>query len=178
LGCILLLVLRAISMEEAYQSINWPVIFLIALLIPVGIAMENTGAAKYISEFIINLSLQFNTDPYMQAKAVVSILYLVTFVISAFISNAAVAIILSPLSILLAQYFTGLYSIDPTKAFLMAICFGASASFMTPIGYQTNLMIFAPGQYKFKDFLYVGFPLTLIFWGVASYLIPIFWPII
>ena len=178
LGCILLLVLKAISMEEAYQSINWSVIFLIALLIPVGIAMENTGAAKYISEFIISLSLQFDSDPYFQAKAVVSILYLVTFVISAFISNAAVAIILSPLSILLAQHFTGLYSIDPTKAFLMAICFGASASFMTPIGYQTNLMVYAPGQYRFKDFLYVGLPLTLIFWGVASYLIPVFWPII
>ena len=60
----------------------------------------------------------------------------------------------------------------------MAICFGASTSFMTPIGYQTNLMVFAPGQYKFKDFMIFGFPITIIFWLVASYFIPIFWPIV
>ena len=181
LGCILLLVLRAISMEEAYSSINWSVIFLIALLIPTGIAMENTGAATYISSFIINLSQVFYSDAYMQAKAVISILYAVTFIISAFISNAAVAIILTPLAILLANHFINISSvdvIDPTRAFLMAVCFGASASFMTPIGYQTNLMVYAPGEYKFKDFVVVGFPLTIIFWLLASYFIPIFWPIV
>jgi len=181
LGCILLLVLRAISMEEAYSSINWSVIFLIALLIPTGIAMENTGAATYISSFIINLSQVFYSDTYMQAKAVISILYAVTFIISAFISNAAVAIILTPLAILLANHFINISSvdvIDPSRAFLMAVCFGASASFMTPIGYQTNLMVYAPGEYKFKDFVVAGFPLTIIFWLLASYFIPIFWPIV
>ena len=178
LGCILLLVLRAISMDEAYNAINWSVIFLIALLIPVGIAMSNTGAAKYLSDFIIYMSL--GNDPYIQAKVVVSVLYVVTFVTSAFISNAAVAIILSPLSIILSQYFIDMnldIPIEPTKAFLMAICFGASASFMTPIGYQTNLMVFAPGHYKFRDFMIVGFPLTIIFWFLATYFIPIFWPL-
>ena len=165
-------------MEEAYKSINWPVIFLIALLIPVGTAMANTGAAKYLSDFIIHVSMYLDVDPYSQAKIVVSILYLVTFTTSAFISNAAVAIILSPIAIILGTHFFNLDpSLNPTKAFLMAICFGASTSFMTPIGYQTNLMVFAPGQYKFKDFLYAGLPLTIIFWIVASYLIPVFWPI-
>ncbi len=180
LGCILLLVLGAISMEEAYSSINWSVIFLIALLIPAGIAMENTGAAKYISDFIINLSTSIADNPVMQVKAVISILYAVTFIISAFISNAAVAIILTPLAILLANHFMSVSPsdiLDPTRAFLMAICFGASASFMTPIGYQTNLMVYAPGQYRFKDFVISGFPLTIIFWILAAYFIPVFWPI-
>ena len=178
LGAILLLVLRSLSMQDAYESINWPVIFLIALLIPIGIAMENTGAGDYISMVILDVSTNLDLTLEKQALAVVSILYFFTFITSAFISNAAVAIILSPIAIILGAHFFNLDpSLNPTKPFLMAICFGASTSFMTPIGYQTNLMVFAPGQYRFKDFLYAGLPLTIIFWLMASYLIPIFWPI-
>tara|TARA_B100000902_G_scaffold373335_1_gene401181 strand:- start:143 stop:1372 length:1230 start_codon:yes stop_codon:yes gene_type:complete len=176
MGAIILLLLKTLSMEEAYQSINWPVIFLIALLIPVGIAMEKTGAGELLSDNIEYLAQMLGDDYKLQAIRVVSILYLVTFLASAFISNAAVAIILSPLAIILGEHYMLAASIDPTRAFLMAICFGASASFMTPIGYQTNLMVYAPGQYKFKDYMYAGLPLTLIFWIVASIYIPKFWP--
>ena len=181
LGSILLLVLRSISMEDVYEAINWPVIFLIALLIPIGTAMENTGAASYLSDYIINAVNNWEFSIEEQIAYVVSILYFITFVTSAFISNAAVAIILCPLAILLSNHFQSMDSmllIDPTRTFLMAICFGASASFMTPIGYQTNLMVFAPGQYKFKDFMIAGLPITLIFWFIASHYIPIFWPFI
>ena len=179
LGAILLLVLRSLSMHDAYDSINWSVIFLIALLIPIGTAMDKTGAGLYISDIIVNLSTSLDLPAEKQAMAVISILFFFTFAISAFISNAAVAIILSPLAIIIGSHFSTLDpSLDPTKAFLMAICFGASTSFMTPIGYQTNLMVFAPGQYRFKDFLFAGIPLTLIFWGIATYLIPVFWPIV
>ena len=177
MGAIVLLVLRSITMEEAYESINWPVIFLIALLVPIGIAMENTGTGQYLSTWITFIAEFVGPTPTIQAVRVVSILYFITFISSAFVSNAAVAIILSPLAIILGQNFIMLDpTIDPTRAFLMAICFGASTSFMTPIGYQTNLMVFAPGQYRFKDFLYAGFPLTFIFWIIASYYIPVFWP--
>ena len=88
-------------------------------------------------------------------------------------SNAAVAIIIAPIGIYLAAQL----NIDP-RPFLIAICFGASNSFMTPVGYQTNLMVYAPGEYKMKDFLYVGLPLTIIFWLLAMKLIPIYWPFI
>jgi len=175
IGAIILLVLRSISMEEAYESINWPVIFLIALLVPLGIAMEKTGTGEYLSTWIIDLATYIGPTAEVQATRVISILYLITFITSAFVSNAAVAIVLSPIAIILGYHFQ-LQGIDPTRAFLMAVCFGASASFMTPIGYQTNLMVFAPGQYRFKDFLYAGIPLTLIFWIIASYYIPVFWP--
>ena len=181
LAAILLLVLKSISMTDVYEAINWPVIFLIALLIPIGTAMENTGAANFLTDGIINYVNQIDMSIEMEIKYVISILYLITFITSAFISNAAVAIILSPLAILLSEHFQSsdlIAAVDPTRAFLMAICFGASASFMTPIGYQTNLMVFGPGQYKFKDFLLAGIPLTLIFWVLASYFIPIYWPII
>ena len=181
LAAILLLVLKSISMTDVYEAINWPVIFLIALLIPIGTAMENTGAANFLTDGIINYVNQIDMSIEMEIKYVISILYLITFITSAFISNAAVAIILSPLAILLSEHFQSsdlTAAVDPTRAFLMAICFGASASFMTPIGYQTNLMVFGPGQYKFKDFLLAGIPLTLIFWVLASYFIPIYWPII
>lgn len=181
LAAILLLVLKSISMTDVYEAINWPVIFLIALLIPIGTAMENTGAANFLSDFIITFVEKMNIDPQLKINYVISILYFITFLTSAFISNAAVAIILSPLAILLSNHFQITnpdIALDPTRAFLMSICFGASASFMTPIGYQTNLMVFGPGQYKFKDFLIVGLPLTIIFWLVASYFIPIYWPII
>ena len=183
LGAILLLVLRSLSMHDAYDSINWSVIFLIALLVPIGIAMDETNAGSFISDIIINLSnklkIYFALTPEKEVVAVVSILYFFKFLISSFISNAAVAIILSPLALILGSQFAAQYpGLDPTKAFLMSICFGASTSFMTPIGYQTNLMVFAPGQYKFKDFIYSGLPLTLIFWALATYFIPVFWPIV
>ena len=181
LAAILLLVLKSISMTDVYEAINWPVIFLIALLIPIGTAMENTGAANFLSGSILNYVNKIDIGIELEIKYVISILYFITFITSAFISNAAVAIILSPLAILLSEHFQSLdsaFAVDPTRAFLMAICFGASASFMTPIGYQTNLMVFGPGQYKFKDFLLAGIPLTLIFWILASYFIPIYWPII
>ena len=138
--------------------------------------MEKTGAGELLSDNIEYVAQMLGDDYKLQAIRVVSILYLVTFLASAFISNAAVAIILSPLAIILGEHYMLTASIDPTRAFLMAICFGASASFMTPIGYQTNLMVYAPGQYKFKDYMYAGLPLTLIFWIVASIYIPKFWP--
>ena len=179
LGSILLLVLKSISMEDVYEAINWPVIFLIALLIPIGTAMENTGAANFLSNYIIYTVNGWDFSVQQQIFYVISILYFITFITSAFISNAAVAIILCPLAVLLSNHFQTLdLSVDPTRAFLMAICFGASASFMTPIGYQTNLMVFAPGQYKFKDFMIAGLPITIIFWIVASFCIPAFWPFI
>ena len=171
LGVILLLILRSLSIEEAYDSINWSVIFLIAALFPIGIAIHNTGADKHLGELIIRLGVSLGGIEGKNPSIFLAILYFTTFILSALISNAAVAVMITPIGFILAD----ILGVDP-RPFLVAICFAASASFMTPMGYQTNLMVFAPGKYRFKDFLVMGAPLTMIFWGIAIYYIPLFWP--
>ena len=93
---------------------------------------------------------------------ILAVLYFVTFILSAIISNAAVAIMLTPIGLMLAS----IINVDP-RPFLVAICFGASCSFMTPMGYQTNMMVYGPGQYRLKDYFQMGIPLTIIFWITA-----------
>ena len=170
-GVIIVLLLKSISIQEAYESINWSVIFLLASLVPISIAIQNTGADKLLGDFIIYIAEIVVSFTGSEKITYLSLLYFFTFTLSAFMSNAAVAIIIAPIGIYLAAQL----NLDP-RPFLVAICFGASNSFMTPVGYQTNLMVYAPGEYKMKDFLYVGLPLTIIFWLLAMKLIPIYWP--
>ena len=170
LGCVIILALRTITVQDAIESINLSVIFLIAALIPLGIAISHTGFDKEIAN--VFLMLQDIIPKTDNGKYIfLAIFYFVTFILTAFLSNAVVAIILTPLTFIIAPEL----NCDP-RPFLMAICFGASACFMTPMGYQTNLMVFGPGQYKMKDFLYIGLPLNIIFWILAVWLIPIYWP--
>jgi di/tricarboxylate transporter len=170
LGAILLLVLRSLSIQDAYESISWSVIFLIASLIPIGIAIKKTGLDIIIGNLIISLGTLMSGTENVNPIIILAVLYGVTFILSAFISNAAVAVMLTPIGIMLASI---LY-VDP-RPFLVAICFGASCSFMTPMGYQTNMMVFGPGQYRLKDFFQMGTPLTVIFWITAVYWIPKIW---
>ena len=171
LGAILLLALKSLSIDEAYKSINWSVIFLIAALIPLGTAIHKTGLDYVIGQSIINSGNILVSYIGGDHKIVyLSLLYFFTFVMSSFISNAAVAVLLTPVAFIMANDL----GINP-RPLLVAVCFGASASFMTPMGYQTNMMVYAPGKYRFKDFMYFGLPLTLIFWAVATYFIPQFW---
>ena len=174
LGAILLLVLRSLSIQDAYESISWSVIFLIASLIPLGTAIHNTNLDKNIGDLIYVLGALIGGVENVNPIIILAVLYGVTFILSAFVSNAAVAVMLTPIGILLASLI-GDNGIDP-RPFLVAICFGASCSFMTPMGYQTNMMVYGPGQYRLKDFFQMGIPLTIIFWLAAVYWIPKFWP--
>ena len=174
LGAILLLVLRSLSIQDAYESISWSVIFLIASLIPLGTAIHNTNLDKNIGDLIYVLGALIGGVENVNPIIILAVLYGVTFILSAFVSNAAVAVMLTPIGILLASLI-GDNGID-SRPFLIAICFGASCSFMTPMGYQTNMMVYGPGQYRLKDFFQMGIPLTIIFWLAAVYWIPKFWP--
>ena len=168
-GMIILLVLRVISTNEAYQTINWQVIVLIAALIPIGIVIQKSGTSEWLATAMNNLVEQF--DPALRPVVMVSLIYLMTMILTEMASNAATAIIMTPIAISAAMQI----GLDP-KPFILSVCFAASASFITPIGYQTNLMVYGPGGYKFSDYVKVGLPLAISLWIMATFLIPVLWP--
>ena len=170
LSVVILLILRSLSISDAYESINWSVIFLLAALMPIGIAIEKTGADIKIGSIVLHISSFISND---NPVVILSVLYFCTFTLSSVLSNAAVAVILTPIALSIPNQVAFVSNPEP---FLVAICFGASASFITPIGYQTNLMVYGPGKYKFTDFVLMGIPLTIILWIISIYLIPIYWP--
>jgi len=169
IGTVILLLAKSISIQEAYKSINWSVIILIAAFVPVGIAMDRSGAADIVAASIIGVGNLFPPD--MAASASLSALYLVAAVLTAVLSNNTAAIVLVPVALAISQQL----GVD-ARGLLLAVCFGASTSFMTPMGYQTNLMVYGPGRYHFKDFVTAGLPLSLAFWVLATICIPKFWP--
>ena len=169
IGAIFLLVIKVITANEAYQSINWQVIVLIAALIPLGIVIQKSGTSFWIATVLNDIANAFN--PLVRPTVMLSLVYLVTIILTEMTSNAATAIIMTPIAISAAQQM----GLDP-RTFVFAVCFAASASFITPIGYQTNLMVYGPGGYKFTDYVRVGLPLAIVLWCIATWLIPILWP--
>ena len=169
LGVIALLLARVITPKEAYSSIHWQVIIVIAAFLPIGAAMYETGLDKEIGNSIGNFIALFPPEllPYILLAAI----YFITMILTEIASNVATAIIMTPITLKLADQFE--YNPLP---FIFAVCYAASASFITPIGYQTNLMVFGPGGYKYFDYVKVGLPLALILWVVSVLVIPMIWP--
>ncbi len=164
-GCVLLVLSRCLTLEEAYKAIDWKVIFLLAGALTLGVALEKTGSALVLSNLLITSVGSFGP------LALVAAFYLLTSLLTETMSNNATAVLLAPIAIVAADSL----QVD-ARPFLMAIAFAASASFMTPVGYHTNTMIYGVGQYKYGDFLKVGTPLNILFWIIATLLIPYFWP--
>lgn len=165
IGCISLVLINVISLDEAYEALDSKVLVLLGSILSLGLALEKSGATLLISEFII--SYLGNLSPYF----IVCFLYLITSLLTEVISNNATAVILVPLAIQISQTLG-----FNEKPFILAVMMAGSASFMTPVGYQTNTLIFSTGSFTFKDFLRVGAPLNLLFWILASVLIPYFFP--
>ena len=169
IGAVALLAFGAISPDEAYRAINWPVVLMIAAFVPVGHAFQTTGTAGFLARGLLAASSW--TSPSVAPYAVLAMTYLATFVLTQIASNNAAAIIVAPIALSLGPAL-GVSS----RPFIFAVCFAASAAFMTPMGYQTNLMVYAAGQYRFTDFSRFGAPLSLILWVLSVVLIPVFWP--
>ncbi|MFH1419660.1 MAG: SLC13 family permease [Planctomycetota bacterium] len=165
IAAVAVIVGRCLTIEEAYRAIDWKVIFLLGGIIPLGLAMEQTGAARWLADRAM--------APFADhgPLVVLAVLYITTAVLTEFMSNTAAAVLLAPIALSLA----GVMEVSP-RPFLVAITFAASTSFATPIGYQTNTMVFAPGGYRFTDYTRVGAPLNLVFWALAVWLIPLLWP--
>ena len=164
-GVALMVFTGCVRVDEIYQELDWLVVFVMAGLIPLGLAMESTGAAAWIASGVVGATSGLGETGMIGA------FYLLTAVMTAVVANTATAVMLTPVAILVAQDA----GLNP-YALLVTVMFGASASFVTPFGYKTNVMIYSPGGYRFIDFVKVGGPLNLLLAVVASLLIPIFWP--
>ena len=169
LGVIALLLARVITPNEAYSSVHWQVIIVIAAFLPMGAAIQKTGLDNDIGLFITNIVSMFpdHLIPYI----LLAVIYLITMLLTEIASNVATAIIMTPITLKLAEQA----SYEPLP-FIFAVCYAASASFITPIGYQTNLMVFGPGGYRYSDYIKVGLPLVIILWIISVMVIPMIWP--
>lgn len=165
LGAILSILAGCLTADEAYDSVEWKSVFLIAGMLPMGIAMEKTGTAQFLADSIINVVGGLGPSGIMVG------LFILTTVLTAFMSNAAAAVLVAPIAIQTA------FAIDVSPyAFVMGVAIAASNSFVTPIGHQACVLVYGPGGYRFSDYAKVGLPLTVLIWVLMLIFLPIFWP--
>lgn len=157
--------LGCLTAEEAYEAIQWRILLLIFGMLALGMAMDRTGAGTLLVGGIAAVVAGFGP------VAVLAAVYLMTSTLTEIISNNATAILMTPIAIGLAEQL----GVDP-RPLVVAVLFAASATFATPIGYQTNTFVYAAGGYRFSDFVRVGLPLNLLMWLTATAVIPLFWP--
>lgn len=165
IGSLLLITTTILKPKEAYKAIEWKVIFMMAGVLSMGKALEKTGGSELISHYVFHSV--GNLDPRLS----LSLIFLVTFLSTNIISSKATAALMTPIVISLASAM----DVSP-KPFLIGVMFACSLTFMTPVSYPVNTMVYAPGNYRFSDFLKFGTPLNLIIWLAASFIIPIFFP--
>ncbi len=151
-GVSMMFITGCITLKKAYDNVEWKVIFLLAGIIPLGTALTKSGADQLLANGLLSLTGEASLH------LVVSILFAVTVLFTGIVSNQATAVLLLPIAFKVANDLS-----LPAEPLVMAILFGASSSFLTPVGYQTNAMVLGPGNYRFVDFLKVGGPLALIF---------------
>ena len=164
-GAVLMVLTGCLSMDEAYDSIDWRTVFLVGGMLSMGIAMENTGTAKYLADLMVSALGGFG--PY----GLLAGTYLFAALITQPLSNAAAIVLLVPIAVdtafgLGVNYLT----------FTMAVVMGAATSFLTPVGHKANVLVFGPGGYRFFDYTRVGLWLTIALFVVSMIFLPIIWP--
>jgi di/tricarboxylate transporter len=165
-GAALMILIGCLNTEEAYRVIEWKAVFLIAGMLPLGIAMEQTGAASFLAEGMVGLVGE------MGPLVVVASLFILTTLASQVMPNAAVAVLLAPIALNTANDL----AMSP-YALMMTVAVAASVSFLSPVAHATNVLILGPGGYRFSDYIRVGLPLTVVVMIVVLLVLPIFWPL-
>lgn len=163
-GVIAMVLTKCIGHSKIYNSINWEVIFLLAGLIPLGIAVEKTGTAKYMAFQVLKLS------EFFSPIIMLAVFYYLTSLLTNVISNNASVILMLPVAVVTARILE-----VNVFAFVLVVTFAASTEFLTSIGYQDNLMVYGPGGYKLKDYVIAGLPLQIILGIVTTFGIIDFW---
>lgn len=166
IGAAVVLATRCVEADEAFGSVDWRILILIIAMLAIGKAIDNSGLIENIVNAVTPLLKQ--TSPIVA----LALVFLLSLFLTEIISNNAVGVILTPLAISLAQSL----GVDP-RPFVVAVMFSATCAFMTPIGYQTNTLVYSVGGYKFADYLRLGTPLNFIVAIICIIMIPIFWPL-
>ena len=156
----------ALTIEEAYESVDWRTVFLVAGMLTLGLAMEETGTATFLADIVLDVF-----RPYGPLAALAGI-YLLAAIITQPMSNAAAIVLIVPIALDTALGLGANY-----KTFTMAVVIGAATSFLSPVGHKANILVFGPGEYKFSDYARVGALLTIILLIVSMIFLPIFWPL-
>jgi di/tricarboxylate transporter len=165
IGAMLMILTGVLKMDEAYESIEWKSVFLIAGMLPMGIAMQNSGTALFIAQKIVELVGNWGN------LAVLMGIFLMTALITEVMSNAAATVLVTPIAIDVARNVGA----NP-QTFVMAVVIAAATSFLMPIGHQANVLVFGPGGYKFGDYTKVGVWLNIIIFIVVAIFLPLIWP--
>lgn len=169
-GALILLWAKIVTPREAYGSIDWQVLLMLYGLLGLGMAMQSTGTAKWLAESLVAAAQGF-VAPQWLPLAMLWGVFLLTLLLTEVLSNNATAVMMVPIVVTLA------HSLGVSHwPFVMAVTVAASTAFALPMGYQTHMMVYGPGGFKFTDFLRVGIPLNIICWIVSCLLIPLIWP--
>jgi di/tricarboxylate transporter len=165
-GALVLVITNVLTMEQVYRAIDWRIIFLVAGVLPLGLAMSKSGATDLFATTLTGLVAPFGP------LALLFGLLLLTVILSQAMKGAAVSAVMVPIAIQAALQF----SIDP-RAVVMGVALATSMAFITPLGHPVNILIMGPSGYRFKDFFKVGLPLTVLLFALVIWLLPIFWPL-
>ena len=166
IGAALMVASRCLTMEEAYRSIDWKSVFLIAGMLPLGIAMSTSGAASFVADQV--LAVTGNLGPW----GVIFGIYLVTALATMIVPTAALVVLMAPIALKASSDL----GVSP-QTVMMAVAIAASASFASPISHPANVLVMGPGGYRFRDYVKLGLPLTLLVMLIAMLLLPLIWPL-